>query len=531
MMPSSATLPNGSDDGPRVRGFSLLFGTLLGLALLKFGNPVIMEQHVDWPGNGYEWLFNPWPVVVGYGLLAVVAIVALLMSWRGANKSQSREVREGGEAKRRQGFAAFPRVDRTRWLAAGPAAWLVWQVLVSAFTVDETLTVATLKHFITCVVCFYIGLFALGRVRHLGWFWLPIGAGLLLVMGAGFDQRFRGLEEMRGFIRDHERTQWTDLPPAQVERLVREGVVLRTPEGYIANPGLLKRLESSRISGTLFYPNTLAGAFLLLLPASLVAVLGTPRLTVPARGFVAAILAGGAGACLYWSGSKAGWLLMLGLLVVALLRLPLGRGVKVGIVCGLIIAGMAGFAWKYASFFQRGATSVVARSDYWRAALQTAAGKPFCGSGPGTFSRAYERIKKPESEMARLTHNDYLQQASDSGWPGFVLYAVFVGGVLVIAGRRAVLDTDWMRFAVWLGVLGWSAQNCVEFGLYIPALAWPGFALMGWLVANESQSREVREGNEGKPWQGFAACAAYTRHRPQNDSTTKPPPASVKAKK
>ena len=36
-------------------------------------------------------------------------------------------------------------------------------------------------------------------------------------------------------------------------------------------------------------------------------------------------------------------------------------------------------------------------------------------------------------------------------------------------------------FAVWLGVLGWSLQSLVEFGLYIPALAWPAFTFLGWL--------------------------------------------------
>jgi len=29
--------------------FAGLFGALLGLSLLKFGNPVILEEHLDWP--------------------------------------------------------------------------------------------------------------------------------------------------------------------------------------------------------------------------------------------------------------------------------------------------------------------------------------------------------------------------------------------------------------------------------------------------------------------------------------------------
>jgi uncharacterized RDD family membrane protein YckC len=38
-----------------------------------------------------------------------------------------------------------------------------------------------------------------------------------------------------------------------------------------------------------------------------------------------------------------------------------------------------------------------------------------------------------------------------------------------------------MAFAVWTGVFGLALQSFVEFGLYIPALAWPFFLLLGWL--------------------------------------------------
>jgi O-antigen ligase len=81
--------------------------------------------------------------------------------------------------------------------------------------------------------------------------------------------------------------------------------------------------------------------------------------------------------------------------------------------------------------------------------------------------------------MARLTHNDYLEQASDSGLPGFVAYALAIGGVLAWSGRRAMRDGG-QFFAVWLGVLAWALQSFVEFGLYIPALSWLAFALLGW---------------------------------------------------
>jgi hypothetical protein len=48
---------------------------------------------------------------------------------------------------------------------------------------------------------------------------------------------------------------------------------------------------------------------------------------------------------------------------------------------------------------------------------------------------------------------------------------------------RSVAAEGGVRFGVWLGLLGWALQGFFEFGLYIPALAWSGFALMGWLLA------------------------------------------------
>jgi O-antigen ligase len=158
-----------------------------------------------------------------------------------------------------------------------------------------------------------------------------------------------------------------------------------------------------------------------------------------------------------------------------------------------LLAGLAGFFWKYAAFFQKGATSVSARFDYWRAAAQTTKDKPLFGTGPGTFAIAYAKIKRPESEMARLAHNDYLEQASDSGVPGLLAYALFIVTALAWSYPKARKTAapgpdDWLVFSVWLGVLGWSLQSLVEFGLYIPSLSWPAFTFLGWLLAIKSPS-------------------------------------------
>jgi hypothetical protein len=40
-----------------------------------------------------------------------------------------------------------------------------------------------------------------------------------------------------------------------------------------------------------------------------------------------------------------------------------------------------------------------------------------------------------------------------------------------------------MTFALFAGLLGWFVQGLGEFGLYVPALAWTAFTLLGYLLA------------------------------------------------
>ena len=422
--------------------FAGLFGLLLGLSVVKFGNPVILEKLIEWPTNIYEWIFNPWPVAIAYRLLGGVTAAGLLVArWK----------------------------KNLPWLlAALPLVWLVWEIVAGTHTVSDRLTRPTLIHFAACVICFYLGLLPLGGVRKMGPFWAGILAGFSIAMLSGFQQHFGGLEESRHYF------------------------YLYNPNLQAVPADLLKKMLSNRIFGTLFYPNALAGVILLLLPPTL-AVLWSmrQRLTPGARWFLMAVAGASALACLYWSGSKGGWLLLLLIGFVAVLFVPFKRQFKLVLIGGVLVLGLAGFFVKYSGFFKRGATSVVARFDYWHAALQTVKEKPFFGTGPGTFAIAYEKLKKPESEMARLTHNDYLQQASDSGILGFLAYSVLIVSVLSHACRKGGLRENWVKLAVWLGILGWSLQSLVEFGLYIPALAWPAFCFMGWLLAQSQSSKPI----------------------------------------
>ena len=437
----------------RSRVFAAAFGAFLGLSLLKFGNPPIMEKWVAAPTNAYEFVLGyPWPITWAYVLLGLMALLGL-------------------SAVQRPGAAP-------QWILLLPVAWLTWQIVASARSVQPELSGPTVYHFVACVACFYLGYFCLSRANDLRLFWAAILCALVVVLGLGWEQHFGGLAATQRYFYLYLYPKMKEVPPEY-----------------------LKKMASTRIFATLFYPNALAGVLLLLLPPML-AVLGQARrlFTAGARQFlVLAVALGGLG-CLYWSGSKGGWLLMLLLGFLALLRLPFAKALKISLLTVVLAGGLAGFFWKYAGFFQRGATSVSARFDYWHAALQTAGSHPLYGTGPGTFAKPYQQLKRPESEMARLAHNDYLEQASDSGLAGFVSYAAFIIAALILAYPRpwalpgpigiglvraspsAGSPPDWLPGCIWLGVLGWALQSLFEFGLYIPALAWPAFAFMGLLL-------------------------------------------------
>ena len=421
--------------GPQV--FAMLFGSFLGLALIKFGNPPIMERWVESPTNIYEFLFySPWPIAWAYTLLGAVLLCGVVLS-----RTRS----------------ACP-----TWLLVLPAAWYLWQRLAASESIERTLSVPTVHHFTACLVCLSLGGLCLSRSKQLGMFWLPLGSAFLLVVAIGWQQHFGGLAETRRYFELYVAPQMKELPPGR------------------------KKITSERIFSTLFYPNTLAGALLLFFPSVLVAALLTQRLTKAARVFCASILSLATLACMFWSGSKGGWLLMLFLGFVLLLKLKLPLRTKAALIGAVLLLGLGAFAIRHAGYFGKGATSAVARADYWRAAIQITKAHPWFGTGPGTFFVPYSKIKKPESEPARLTHNDYLEQASDSGIPGAILYLAFISASVAWTWRK--VGSDWRRFAVWLGVLAFALHSTMEFSLYIPAVALSAFAMLGWLLGVESES-------------------------------------------
>jgi hypothetical protein len=424
---------------PPALGFTALAGLFFFIVILKLGDPVVIPTDTLTPDTLTDVIFGVWPNSWGIYLFLPMLVGGLaLIRWKGV---------------------------RVSWPLALPLAWLLWQFVSATHTVDATLTNATLSHFTACVVLFYLGYFGM---RDVGWPWpLLLGFSLAFcwIIHSGFEQHFGGLEATREQVHKAYGANWAQMAHD--------------------NPDFVKRIESNRIFATFVYPNALAGGLLLLLPVSLAFLWQlTPKVSTRVRIVFVGVLGGCGLAALYWSGSKAGWLIALVMALLALIYSSLPRKFKMGLIAAIVILGLTAFVIHNTRYFERGATSVAARFDYWKAALQTIRAHPLLGSGPGTFSRPYAQLKEPQSEMARLTHNDYLEQGSDSGLIGMALYCFFIFLTIFRVFQRKFLG-NWAKApwfaALTLGLLGICLQSFVEYHLYIPALAWPAFFLFGWV--------------------------------------------------
>lgn len=399
------------------------------------------------PDDFQKALYDSWPLSWGYILMAPVFLAGLFTTkWR-------------------------PLAGPGWGLFLLPLIWLGWEVLASTATIAPSLTGPTLAHFAACVGFFYLGYFALRDVGNPWPIWAGLALGLVWTMHGALDQHFGGLAETR--------------------REVLSGQIKLSPE-ILKEPAYLLRISSDRVFGTFMYPNALAAGILLLLPVTLVFLWQlVPKLRASIRALFVAIVGGCGLACLYWSGSKAAWLFMVCLGVLALHRSNLSKFWKRAIVYGLVLVGAVGFTYKYVDSAARGKRSMEARLVYWQAAAKITRQHPFLGTGPGTFGAAFKPIVPPNAEFARLTHNDYFEQASDSGVFGFLAFSSMIVGIIFYLYRYKFAKKDrfsTIQFAAWLGVLGLFLHSTMEFNSYYPALAWPAFFLLGWLSGQEDMT-------------------------------------------
>jgi O-antigen ligase len=409
----------------------------MAITLTKFGNPIIFKALEVAPTNFWETVLANWPSTwscyVAAGLCVVAAFIGQWIRLK---------------------TLPLP-------LVALLGAWLLWTIFSMKNSVAPDFSRLTVMHFVATGAAFFLAAIFLTTAREAAAFFRVMIVGLAFALWLGWDQHYGGLEATR--------------------RAFYESGALNN-----ASPEFKLKIASNRIFGPFVYPNTFAGALLVWGPVLTLALWDwTQRLPSIVGKVIVGLFAYAIAACFFWTGSKAGWLIALAVCVVGLLHSKkLKPRLRIGIIAAVLVIGLGAFAFKYRSYFERGATSAGARLVYWQAALQIANSRPILGSGPGTFAKTFTEIKPPDAEMARLVHNDYLEQACDSGWPAFVLFVAFIGGAMFLSHRAVALSPYHM--SAWLGLVGWSLQSFVEFGLYIPAISWSAFVLFGWLIASRN---------------------------------------------
>ncbi len=414
--------------------FAIVAGLFFFIAITKFGSPVILDRYITAPDSGIGVIYESWPPHWAPWFFVPMALFALLaVDW---------------------GRLKF------HWVLVLPLAWFLWQCIAATQTVDSALTRLTMTHFAIAVALFYIGFFATSRIANPWPIWVGIGLALIWSMRLGLEQHFGGLEATRKML-------------------------LISPKFADIDPDFLKRVSTGRIFGTFDNPNTLAGAIVLILPVTLVFLWRlSPKLRKSIRVLFVVVLGGCGLACIFWSGSKAGWLVLMIVGLVALAYSGLSKRWKWGVICGCLALGSVAFAIKYEAYFKKDKNSMGARFAYWRAAGIIIKKHPLLGTGPGTFQVPYLQIRRPGDEVAKLCHNDYLEQATDSGILGCVVYVTTIFSLFALLYRYfgAKLGFDWLELGVGLGLFGMCLHSLVDFHLYVTGLAWLMFFLFGWLL-------------------------------------------------
>lgn len=460
-MASAKTIPAPRKSLTAIELYTLAFGLFLGLAIIKFGNPVILEHVIFQPKSLSDFLHDAWPVRWANVLLVVLVVAGTAIA-----------------------IIKKPRWPATRWLWILPLVWLGWQFLSASQSRHHDLTSLTLWQFGGCAASYFLGTWLIGSTPR----WWLILPGILVAFAfclvRAVDQKLFEFPSEKQFLLQSQSEGWTNMPPDVFQELKLENVIIKTNGVDIASPAIIAKYDKGRVNGTLVYPNALAGIVLLLMPIAAVAVWQITRNLRPTTCFAAMALITALGAAgLFWSGSKSGWLIALAMGVFWLYRLNGSRKLKWLVVIVLLVGGLAVFALRFQSYFAKGATSVGARFDYWRVAAHVTKENPIFGTGPGTFQRPYAEMKRPDAEMARLVHNDYLEQFSDSGFPGGLTYTAWLALLLWTLGKRVWPNREnWLPFALFTGILGWFLQGFIEFSLFVPALAWTAFTLAGCLL-------------------------------------------------
>ncbi len=424
----------------------LRLSVILGLALLsflaplKFTLPVIFYSMQVWPAHEWEWLLASWPETLFYLFLLPLFFLGV--------------------------FCMEPADRRARWMLI-PAFFAAGQFLSALGSTHPILSLHTLSLMGSIVAGFWLGGAFIRSDHHLRWILLAWVLASFLVSWKGISDATGGLEETRHYLEEH-------------------------PSLAADNPELWHKIQSNRIFSTFVYPNALGGflicAIFMVAAWSFLPGKGTRPFQLIRGSFaVAAIM--GMLYCLWKSGSKGAYAAF-----IATLGLGIVTGFKrwkwIFMACSLLLLAAGGvFAVGYGRpALEMGKSTLEARIDYWKAALQIGWDHPLLGTGPGTFGKLYTKYKTKDAENTRLAHNTYLQMWSDSGCVGLLTFLAFLPGTLIRVARAHCHKKTVVVRSVWCAGVAFALHSLVDFDFYMVGNVWPLFVLLGYLERGARQA-------------------------------------------
>src|ERR1041385_2373007 len=169
--------------------YALVFGAFLGLAMVKFGNPAILDSKIVRPVSLHDYWTDAWPLPWGNWLLVMFALFGAALV-----------------------FAKKIHWPGTRWLWILPTVWFCWQLVSASRTVDKQLTALTLWQLGGCVACYFLGALVIGRGR--GWRLMLIGllAAFTFCLVRAVNQRLFEFPRDRQFLLESQLNGWTNVP-------------------------------------------------------------------------------------------------------------------------------------------------------------------------------------------------------------------------------------------------------------------------------------------------------------------------------
>jgi O-antigen ligase len=214
------------------------------------------------------------------------------------------------------------------------------------------------------------------------------------------------------------------------------------------------------IQGPFTHPNYFAFYLVIVLTVGVVAFIEDRRLAVrlPLAGLMAAALL-----CLLETYTRSAWIGFSG--VVLLLGLLRYRRLFVAGALALVVAAFAfptsvhKVEQRFGDLSSRSASAAgnswTWRTGEWRRMLPYGSRRPFTGQGYGSYSRLTveefgtqdpdyptiaDRRHPATSQLGFAAHNDYVRSFVEDGVPGFVLWLLFLTGLVVVPWRARRAD-------------------------------------------------------------------------------------------